>query len=68
LLWGVNRHFQAKRGKYLNVHITETIAGFQPNFTWQKRPPNTRRWWSSNVENKSKISLNCVFVYARYKF
>ena len=33
--WGLNRHFQAKRAKYENLHIIKTtapISSFQPNF------------------------------------
>jgi len=28
LLWGVNRHYQAKRARYSNVHIMETTSIF----------------------------------------
>jgi len=32
LLWGVNRHFQAKRAKYSDFHIMETTAWIPTKF------------------------------------
>ena len=56
LLWGHDRHFQANRTKYSNVHIMDTTAWIPTKFCAAERPPNMHRGWSSNVENKSKMA------------
>jgi len=54
--FGGLRHFQAKRTKYSNVHITETTVWILAKFLHSSKDQQMLCGWSRNVENKSKMA------------
>jgi len=55
-IWGVNRHFQAKRATYSNFHI---IYSDSNQTLHSDEPLNTLHWLSQNVVHKSKMANGC---------
>jgi len=66
----VNRHFQAKRAKYSNVHIMATSANYCMDSNQILRVSKDLqicRGWCSKVENKSKMAESHHLEKSKYR-
>jgi len=64
LFWGMNKHFQAKRAKYSNVHTMETTAWIPTKFCTPVKTSKYVSWVvqkrGQQIQDGGRLDISCL--------